>query len=204
MSRMTSGRVSTRFSLQPSRAGPPKSSAVRSRCWIIVPIAPSSTRIRSSSNDFSRVVLSFRSPIVVTYVISLPESGKTKTAIRISEARSIARSVFVRGPFAARTSPKADCLEQATVGAPAPVGTSDFAGEHRSVPDAGRKLYSREAALQVELASHGAKVDDFIKESADDQDPGNRDNPEYRPAGLRGGEGGNRGAIYVEQSALSQ
>ena len=43
----TSGRVRTRFSLQPSRSGPPKSSAVRSWPWIAVPIAPSRTRIRS-------------------------------------------------------------------------------------------------------------------------------------------------------------
>ena len=38
-----SGRVNTRFSLQPSRAGPPKSSAVRAICWSEVPVAPSNT-----------------------------------------------------------------------------------------------------------------------------------------------------------------
>ncbi len=129
---MTSGRVSTRFSLQPSRAAPPKSSAVRLRCWIIVPIAPSSTRMRSSSNDFSSLVLSrvrscetqgryLNSLAVTSHGLLVHASGQTKTAIRISEAR-LARSFLFERPFAARTSSKADCLEQATVGAPASVG----------------------------------------------------------------------------------
>src|SRR5688572_2808467 len=47
MSVMTSGRVRTRFSLQPSSAGPPKSAAVSFRRWIIVPMAPSRQRIFS-------------------------------------------------------------------------------------------------------------------------------------------------------------
>ena len=43
-----SGRVRMRFSLQPSSAGPPKSSAERRACCSMVPMAPSSTRIRVS------------------------------------------------------------------------------------------------------------------------------------------------------------
>src|SRR5262245_19865174 len=61
MSRITSGRVITRFSLQPSRCGPPKSAAVRWRDWMAVPIAPSRTSIRSantSSNILMRSCLS--------------------------------------------------------------------------------------------------------------------------------------------------
>ena len=52
--RTTSGRVRTRFSLQPSSSGPPKSAAVRSRAWSAVPVAPSSTRMRSASRSSSR------------------------------------------------------------------------------------------------------------------------------------------------------
>src|SRR2546430_2043522 len=37
---MASGRESTRFSLQPSSSGPPKSAAEGSSDWICVPIAP--------------------------------------------------------------------------------------------------------------------------------------------------------------------
>ena len=48
MSSTTSGRVRTRFSLQPSSAGPPKSAAVRFRCCSMVPIAPSRTSTRSA------------------------------------------------------------------------------------------------------------------------------------------------------------
>ena len=44
MSRMTSGRIRFRYSLQPSYCGPPKSAADRFLDWIIVPIAPSKTR----------------------------------------------------------------------------------------------------------------------------------------------------------------
>src|SRR5688572_6283393 len=47
MPAMASGRVRTRFSLQPSSAAPPKSAGPRSNCWIIVPMAPSRTRMRS-------------------------------------------------------------------------------------------------------------------------------------------------------------
>src|SRR6185312_8930882 len=46
MSSITSGRVLFRYSLQPSSAAPPKSAAVRWRAWSMVPMAPSSTRIR--------------------------------------------------------------------------------------------------------------------------------------------------------------
>ena len=38
---MISGRVTTSSSLQPSSSGPPKSSAVRPRSWMPVPMAPS-------------------------------------------------------------------------------------------------------------------------------------------------------------------
>ena len=41
----------TRFSLQPSRCGPPKSSAVRSACCSMVPMAPSRMRMRSRSSS---------------------------------------------------------------------------------------------------------------------------------------------------------
>src|SRR6266446_2379320 len=51
MSRTTSGRVRTRFSLQPSSEAPPKSSAVRLRCCSMVPMAPSSTRMRCDSRS---------------------------------------------------------------------------------------------------------------------------------------------------------
>src|SRR5208337_2986520 len=51
MSSTTSGRVRTRFSLHPSSAAPPKSAAVRLRCCSIVPIAPSSTRMRSARSS---------------------------------------------------------------------------------------------------------------------------------------------------------
>src|SRR5258708_3569610 len=51
ISRTTSGRVRTRFSLQPSSAAPPKSAALRFRCCSMVPIAPSSTRILCPSNS---------------------------------------------------------------------------------------------------------------------------------------------------------
>ena len=47
----TSGRVRTRFSLQPSSDAPPKSAAERLRCCSMVPIAPSSTRMRSASSS---------------------------------------------------------------------------------------------------------------------------------------------------------
>src|SRR6266545_3750293 len=46
MARMTSGRVRLRCSLHPSYWAPPKSWAARLRDWIMVPIAPSSTRMR--------------------------------------------------------------------------------------------------------------------------------------------------------------
>src|SRR5438552_8101225 len=46
-SSMTSGLVSTRTSLQPSIDMPPKSSAVSSRSWRLVPVAPSKTTTRS-------------------------------------------------------------------------------------------------------------------------------------------------------------
>src|SRR5688572_26684557 len=59
MSAITSGRVRTRFSLQPSRAGPPKSSAVSLRRWIIVPIAPSRQGIFSLKISESRALLLF-------------------------------------------------------------------------------------------------------------------------------------------------
>src|SRR6266571_2381945 len=60
MSRTTPGRVRTRFSLHPSSAGPPKSAAVRLRCCSMVPIAPSSTRIRCASNARRALADSFR------------------------------------------------------------------------------------------------------------------------------------------------
>ncbi len=50
---MISGRVRTRFSLHPSSAEPPKSSGPKACCWSMVPMAPSRTRMRSSS-AFSR------------------------------------------------------------------------------------------------------------------------------------------------------
>src|SRR6516225_5689323 len=46
----TSGRVRTRFSLQPSRETPPKSAAERLRCCSMVPIAPSRTSMRSAKS----------------------------------------------------------------------------------------------------------------------------------------------------------
>src|SRR5258708_5173108 len=60
MSRTTSGRVRTRFSLHPSSAAPPKSAPFRFRCCSIVPIAPSSTRIRCASNSRKALADSFR------------------------------------------------------------------------------------------------------------------------------------------------
>src|SRR6266481_881731 len=60
MSSTTSGRVRTKFSLQPSRNAPPKSPAVRCLCCSIVPIAPSSTRIRSESNSRRAFADSFK------------------------------------------------------------------------------------------------------------------------------------------------
>src|SRR5712664_720663 len=60
MSRTTSGRVRTRFSLQPSRKAPPKSSAVRLRCWSMVPMAPSSTRMRCDKRSRSTLADSVR------------------------------------------------------------------------------------------------------------------------------------------------
>ena len=54
MSRMSSGRVRTRFSLQPSSSGPPKSAAFSFFAWMSVPIAPSSTRMRSERVSRSR------------------------------------------------------------------------------------------------------------------------------------------------------
>ena len=39
-----SGRVITKFSLQPSKSRPPKSSAVRPWSWRLVPVAPSNTK----------------------------------------------------------------------------------------------------------------------------------------------------------------
>src|SRR5262245_44182955 len=71
---MTSGRVRTRFSLQPSREGPPKSAAESLRRWIIVPMAPSRQTILSANKDFRfvpRFVMSnqawtvYRSPFTV-------------------------------------------------------------------------------------------------------------------------------------------
>src|SRR2546425_10256455 len=56
MRRMTSGRVRLRCSLHPSYCGPPKSAASRPRAWIIVPIAPSRTRMRPASASRSRVM----------------------------------------------------------------------------------------------------------------------------------------------------
>src|SRR5712692_3615506 len=55
-----SGRVRTRFSLQPSSEAPPKSAAVRFLCCSIVPIAPSSTRIRCARNSRKAFADSFR------------------------------------------------------------------------------------------------------------------------------------------------
>src|SRR5512146_155665 len=46
---MTSGRVRTRWSLQPSNDFPPKSSADRWKRWMFVPIAPSKTSTRWAS-----------------------------------------------------------------------------------------------------------------------------------------------------------
>src|ERR1700687_494388 len=60
MSSTTSGRVLTRFSLQPSSAAPPKSAAERLRCCSMVPIAPSSTRMRSASSSRRAFSDSFR------------------------------------------------------------------------------------------------------------------------------------------------
>src|SRR6266436_3585255 len=60
MSRTTSGRVRTRFSLHPSSAAPPKSAAFKLRCCSIVPIAPSSTRIRCPSSSRKAFADSFR------------------------------------------------------------------------------------------------------------------------------------------------
>src|SRR6185437_10460313 len=45
-SRILSGRVRTKFSLQPSSCGPPKSAALRCMFWIEVPAAPSIMTIR--------------------------------------------------------------------------------------------------------------------------------------------------------------
>src|SRR5712664_1138221 len=60
MSRTTSGRVRTRFSLQPSSAAPPKSSAVRLHCCSMVPMAPSSTRMRCDKRSRSALADSVR------------------------------------------------------------------------------------------------------------------------------------------------
>src|SRR5262245_37596214 len=57
---MTSGRVSTRRSLLPRRSfvwlanrAPLKSSSLRRRRWILVPMAPSSMRIRRANSSVS-------------------------------------------------------------------------------------------------------------------------------------------------------
>src|SRR5271155_5466999 len=73
MSSTTSGRVRTRFSLQPSRAAPPKSPAVRLRCCSIVPIAPSSTSIRSESSCRRALADSFKLRISGELNSSLPD-----------------------------------------------------------------------------------------------------------------------------------
>ncbi len=49
---MASGLVRTRCSLQPSYWGPPKSPAVRSRAWMLVPMAPSRMTMRCWSRRF--------------------------------------------------------------------------------------------------------------------------------------------------------
>src|SRR6266566_3369093 len=60
MSRTTSGRVRTRFSLHPSSSGPPKSAAANPRCCSMVPMAPSSTKIRCESSSRKALPDSFR------------------------------------------------------------------------------------------------------------------------------------------------
>ena len=50
------GRVWFRFSLQPSSVGPPKSAAVRCCCCSMVPMAPSSTRMRVSRSSTERAL----------------------------------------------------------------------------------------------------------------------------------------------------
>src|SRR5215471_13606838 len=65
MLRITSGRVIARFSLQPSRPGPPKSAGVRSAAWMAVPMAPSSTSTRSDRSEFKVKIRSLRSIIAI-------------------------------------------------------------------------------------------------------------------------------------------
>src|SRR5260370_9128874 len=60
MSSPPSGRVRPKFSLNPSKTAPPKPPAVRCLCCSIVPIAPSSTRIRSESNSRRAFADSFK------------------------------------------------------------------------------------------------------------------------------------------------
>src|SRR5438105_1223909 len=57
-SAMTAGRVTARISLQPSKAGPPKSSAPSSRCWRLVPVAPSKMTTRSRRVSRKRPMIS--------------------------------------------------------------------------------------------------------------------------------------------------
>ena len=100
----TSGRVRTRFSLQPSRAGPPKSAAERLRCCSMVPIAPSSTKMRSASSSprarsdslrFRIRDLSFNSSIGATFPAMEPppltlivyHSGRKASGFRPGDIR---------------------------------------------------------------------------------------------------------------------
>src|SRR4030095_9270595 len=79
MSSTTSGRVRTRTSLQPSRAAPPKSAAVRSHCCSIVPIAPSSTRTRCAISSRKACSISLK------FCIRRPEYPPDRLVVVVSK-----------------------------------------------------------------------------------------------------------------------
>src|SRR5918992_3355048 len=86
MRRITSGRVRLRCSLQPSYCAPPKSAGPRPAAWSIVPMAPSSTRMRSSSASRRRFMKA-----IVAHMTTLP--------LALDGVRVLDLSRVLAGPF---------------------------------------------------------------------------------------------------------
>src|SRR5882672_8618786 len=106
-----SGLVIRRFSLQPSKRRPPKSSRVRFWTCKLVPIAPSKTTMRSLSISRKLDISDFRLPIADLYhrvtILVQSEIGNQKSTMRRP------RAVTTRGliePFAERLTDSPSCL----------------------------------------------------------------------------------------------
>src|SRR5690242_16709909 len=146
MSAMTSGRVRLRCSLQPSYGAPPKSSAESPRAWIIVPIAPSSTRMRRPSSCARRADRSGKPALL------LPSPAKPELA----STRAPMHRIVAHGPGRPSRAGSAAPLPAAEIHSSGAGAGVLPAGEHLRLLDllgagGGQRIHEEHPARRLEV-----------------------------------------------------